>query len=275
MAPERKAQPSYTKDISGRKVSGIASVFGNLDSYDDVVWPGAFAKTLQERGNRIIHLWQHDMASPPIAKIVSLQEVGRDALPDEVLRRSPEALGGLEVVREYLQTPRADEVLSNLTAGVPLEMSFAFDAVRYDFQELEGAKYEWERQRNLRELRLWETSDVNWGANSATVASKTPIDLDAWLHAFSTFVRDVKEGRRNANGDLERINTIAKLALELGANNVKLIELEEAESEDDAAKAHAADSAPEPSTSPRHAEEGRKLYGQFLRIQAQLQGVQV
>jgi len=38
------------------------------------------------------------------------------------------------VTREYLDTPRAQEVLANIKAGVPLQMSFAYDAVRYDYE---------------------------------------------------------------------------------------------------------------------------------------------
>jgi HK97 family phage prohead protease len=37
-------------------------VFGNVDSYGDVIEPGAFAKTLQE--NPVVPiLWQHDPTS--------------------------------------------------------------------------------------------------------------------------------------------------------------------------------------------------------------------
>lgn len=224
---ELKAAPFYVKSVDGRKVTGIFSVYGNLDDYNDMLWPGVMAKTIAERGARVLHLWQHDFSSPPTAKVLSLREVGRAELPEACLAIAPGAMGGAEVVREYLKTPRADEVLENITAGVPLGMSFAYDALKYDYEALEGAKYEWERQRNVREIRLWETSDVLWGANEATVASKAALPFDYLLKQLLDQLDELraeqKDGRRNSTADQARINMIAKIAIELGADNVELI----------------------------------------------------
>jgi len=270
MTRELKVGPTHVKKIEGNQVIGIAAVMGNLDSYDDRLWPGAFTKTLRERYGKIFHLWQHDFDCPPIAQITDLREIGRDELPPAVLQEAPEAMGGLQVTREYLPTPRASEVLENLKAGVPLQMSFAYDAIKYDFEEKPGAKYEWERIRNLREVRLYETSDVLWGANDATVASKgafpievlvkhiagreLPLDviieqlgtrelpLDPLIKNLGDRVLDLsvlvshlqhqaKAGRRNASDDLERINTIGTLAVELGATSVTLTATDEGDSE--------------------------------------------
>ena len=46
-------------------VEGYASIFGNIDSDKDMIMPGAFSKTITERGPgsakpRIKHLWQHN-----------------------------------------------------------------------------------------------------------------------------------------------------------------------------------------------------------------------
>lgn len=227
MTRERKSTPQHIKAISDREVTGIFSVFGNADSYDDVIHPGAFSKTLQERGSKIVHLWQHDFGAPPIAIVKAIRELTRDELPKELLAQHPDVLGGMEVTREYLDTPRGNEVLASLKAGSPLEMSFAFDAVKFDFSEKPGAKYEWERIRNLREVRLYETSDVLWGANDATVAAKSRFPLPQLLQQLELYVSERKAGSRNSAVDLERIETIARLAVELGATNVSLKEAEE------------------------------------------------
>ena len=222
---ELKSTLFHVKAIDGRAVTGIFSVLGNLDDYQDKIWPGAFAKTFAERGSKVLHLWQHDFSNPPIAVIKSLREVTRAELPDSVLAEAPEAMGGAEVVREYLDTPRANEVLAALKAGAPLQMSFAYDAIKYDFEALPDAKYDWEQIRNLREVRVWETSDVLWGANAATVASKTlHLPLDVLVQQLQAALEQVKSGRRNSATDQERINTIAALAIELGADNVKTID---------------------------------------------------
>ena len=229
MQRQLKAGPFHIKAITGREVTGIFSVLGNMDDYDDRIWPGSFAKTFLERGGKVLHLWQHDFCAPPIAVIKSLREVGRDELPPAVLAEAPDALGGAEVVREYLPTPRGDEVLAALNAGSPLQMSFAYDAIRWDYEAKPDAKYEWERVRNIREIRLWETSDVLWGANSATVASKAAFPFEFLLKQLSIHLDELqadpatKESRRNSTADQDRIDTIAKLAVELGATNVALI----------------------------------------------------
>jgi len=45
-------------------VEGFASVYGNIDSYRDIVMPGAFAKDLLENGKERPILWQHRSDEP-------------------------------------------------------------------------------------------------------------------------------------------------------------------------------------------------------------------
>ena len=66
-----KAQP-----LTSGEFTGIASAFGNVDSYGDTVAPGAFAKSLNEhraRGTMPALLWAHD-PSEPIGRWVKLAE---------------------------------------------------------------------------------------------------------------------------------------------------------------------------------------------------------
>lgn len=197
---ERKAVETFTADVEGRTVSGFASVFGVVDSYNDIVHPGAFAKTIKEGRSRFRHLWQHDAFAPPIATIKDVKEVERGELPAKVTERYPEASGGLLVVREYLSTPRADEVLAGLKAdpAAITELSFGYDPVKFDFEETKkGDKYA-PLLRNLREVRLYDTSDVNWGANPATANIKsTPqaAALVAEVNLLLAQAEGYKEGR--------------------------------------------------------------------------------
>jgi HK97 family phage prohead protease len=168
---EEKSFTCYTKEVDGRTVTGLAAVFGNVDSQGDRIHRGAFKKTIRENARHFRHLWQHDYRQPPIAKIESIEEVTKTGLPSEVLSEFPDATGGLQVKRTYLETPRGSEVLQGILSGALNEMSFMFDVVKSDFDE----ESEKTLIRNLRELRLWDTSDVNWGANPATVASKAAV----------------------------------------------------------------------------------------------------
>lgn len=207
---EIKPSPQHIKSISGRTVTGIFSVFGNVDSYGDIIMPGAFSKTLRERGNKIVHLWQHDFWSPPIAVINDIREIGKDALPEGIRRDYPEATGAMEVTRTYVDTPRANEVLTLLQAGVPLEMSFAFDPIQIAYDDKTGT-------RLLKEVKLYEVSDVLWGANSATMASRAggfPLDMLA-LH-IERYAAEAKAGARHSTADTALINAIHKAAVDLG-----------------------------------------------------------
>lgn len=170
---EYKNLSTETKQIEGRIVTGFAAITGNVDAGNDRTWKGAFKKTIQERSGRVRHLWQHDANSPPVAVIRDLREVGKADLPDDLKAKYPDATGALLVAREYLDTPRASEILQGIMAGAINEMSFGYDPVKYDF---EGDQTKGDPLvRNLRELRLWDTSDVNWGMNEATLASKTAV----------------------------------------------------------------------------------------------------
>jgi 2'-5' RNA ligase len=218
-----KVLPHHVKDISGRTVVGIFSVFGNIDSYEDVCMPRSFAKTFRERAGMIHHIWQHDTMQPPIAVIDRLQEVGRDALPADVQAMYPEATGGAEVSRTYLEGPElANWVLEAIAKGAPMQMSYMYDPIRFEYVEQEGR-----RIRLIYEQRLWETSDVLWGANPATRASKAldalpPLPLDALLGQLErALISAQKAGARNAAADQERINGIHRLAVELGCSNCK------------------------------------------------------
>jgi HK97 family phage prohead protease len=168
---EYKVLVSQPKSIEGRIVIGLAAVTGNVDSGADRIRHGAFKKTIRENGRRVKHLWMHDMWQPPTAVIKELVEVGVDGLPDGLKESNPEVTGGLQVTREYLETPRGDEILAGLKAGSITEMSFGYDAVKFDYEEIQDGDHKF-MVRNLKEIRLWDTSDVNLGMNELTVAAK-------------------------------------------------------------------------------------------------------
>lgn len=211
---ELKAAPHYTKSINGRTVVGIFSVTGNRDEYDDIIQYGAFAKTIRERGSKVLHLWQHDTDEPPIARVESLREIGANELPDQIRTQHPDATGGCEVTRTYLETPRANEVLANITASVPLQMSFMFDCVKWNTVE-DAAAY-WGYTRYIQEVRLYETSDVNWGANAATLASKRAKGLSLDLASIDRALTAYKAGSRHNAADVALINGIHKSIVDLG-----------------------------------------------------------
>lgn len=178
---EYKVMVARPKAIEGREVTGLAAITGNVDGGYDRIIKGAFRKTIKENGVRVRNLWMHDPMQPPTAVVKELVEVGREDLPEDLQKLHPEATGGLQVRREYLDTPRGNEILSGIKAGAISEMSIGYNPVKYDFEE--GQKTEdggpGVMVRNLRELRLWDVSDVTWGMNELTVAAK--MDLGPFL----------------------------------------------------------------------------------------------
>lgn len=178
---EYKALIATPKQIDGRTVTGFAAITGNIDSGYDRIRFGAFRKTIKENGTRARHLWMHDPWQPPTAAIKELSEVPAADLPDQVRAEYPEATGGLMVVREYLDTPRGSEILAGIEAGAISEMSFGYDPIKFDFEEVPQGDQKI-MVRNLKELRLWDTSDVTWGMNAATVAAK--LNLAPMLPAY-------------------------------------------------------------------------------------------
>lgn len=229
---ETKTYAHEVKSIEDRTVTGIAAVFGNVDLGSDRIHLGAFRKTIKENLQRVRHLWMHDPYNPPTAAIKHIKEIKADELPASLLAQFPDATGGLEVARDYLPTQRGEEILQGIRAGAINEMSFGFDVVKYDVEEIafdDGSK---RRVRNLRELRLYDTSDVTWGMNPATMASKAAPILEAYKDQLpaadyelylqlvnltdSAFTPDmIKAGRVLSARNLERLKSALDVLAEI------------------------------------------------------------
>ncbi len=209
-------------EASGRVRAGIAAVFGNVDAIGDRVMPGAFAKTLSEGAKRCKHLWNHSYQHPPVASIIELKELSRAELPPEVLEKSPEATGGLLVKREYYDVDLANWILKAIDAGDINEMSFAYDTIQSrTITEPSGDGDKTREIRELVELKLYDTSDVLWGCNFATVADGAKnldgVPLGVIASQLAMYQSQIKAGRRNADSDQKLIELIHSTAVDLGA----------------------------------------------------------
>jgi HK97 family phage prohead protease len=258
--PEYKTSPQYIKSVQGRVVTGVFAVHGNVDGGQDRSFPGAFAKTFAEGLRRIKFLWMHDMWAPPTAVIKSLRELTREELPAEVLAKAPDATGGAEVAREYLTTERGDEILTGLVAGAINEMSYGYDPIKFDFEATPDGK----QVRNLRELKLYDVSDVTFGMNPATVGSKFQMPAELLFQQLEAFAAEIKAGRRNNGDDQGRIDMLHNLAVELGAGNCAGI------LEPDTGKSRAA-----PSGTHSDTVDVARLFAEFQRNTARLNGVAI
>lgn len=136
-----------------------ASVFGNKDSYGDVVQPGAFADTLATWSAKAIPiplLWGHNTADPDfnLGHIVEASEDDH----------------GLKVHGQLdMQSPKSAQVYRLLKSGRVSQMSFAYSIVDGEWVEPvgEGKTYR-DAYYSLKALDLFEVSIVPIGANQET-----------------------------------------------------------------------------------------------------------
>ena len=148
-------------DIKSRTFTGYASIFGNIDSYDDIVMQGAFSKTIQERKDRVKVMYNHTWT---IGKALEMEETHK----------------GLFVKGYVSQTQRGDEVLALMADGAIDEMSIGYEVVKHDYEEREGKQI-----RRLNEIKLYEFSPVDFAANDQALitgikalAIKRGFDID-------------------------------------------------------------------------------------------------
>lgn len=166
--PQEKLGTAGTKNVTVKfktdglaegEFIGYASVFGNKDSYGDVVIKGAFANTLSEwerKGVPIPLLWGHNTADPDF----NLGEI-LDASEDEK---------GLKVhARLDMESPKSAQAYRLLKSGRVNQMSFAYKVVDGAYIQPEGEDKTWhDAYYELRELQLYEVSIVPIGANQET-----------------------------------------------------------------------------------------------------------
>lgn len=169
---ERKTFPFFaTKiDVDQGLVTHVVAVMGNVDYGNDVIHPGAFTKTIAERGGKVRVLDNHnrDSIMSVVGKPVRLWEVSRGGLPLEVLEHFPEATGGLMAETQFLmETPEGKGTFVRIKEGAVDEYSIGYDALDADYstRSVDGENVD---VRNLRTMRLWEYGPVIWGMNPAT-----------------------------------------------------------------------------------------------------------
>ena len=147
-----KASKFEVKDFDDktRMVKGYASVFDNSDSDSDVIFKGAFNKSVSEWGpegkDRIKLLAQHDM-SRPIAKITGLKE----------------DTNGLFIEAKFGTHTDGDDYYRMAKEGIINEFSVGFVPIQKEKNEKDGY--------DIKEIKLYEVSMVTIAANDEAVVT--------------------------------------------------------------------------------------------------------
>lgn len=170
---ERKHFPAFVKSFDEEKgiVEHLVAISGNVDEGGDRIVFGAFTKSIAERGQRVKVLDQHstDSVTRIVGKPLQLREVSRAELPSEVLDFAPDATGGLLATTQYaIDTTRGRDVFNLVKGGFAPESSIGYDATEKSNDRERGPDGKERIVRNLKQVRLWEYSNVIFGMNPAT-----------------------------------------------------------------------------------------------------------
>jgi HK97 family phage prohead protease len=182
-APALRVKTTANDDGLGEgEFDALVSVFGNIDSYGDVVQPGAFSKSLSrwaESGYKIPVYWGHNLSDPDfnIGEVLAAEETER----------------GLQVrARLDMDSPKAAQVYRLLKGGRVKEFSFG-----YAVQDAEWGQKDGQDVLELHRLDLFEVSVVPVGANPETElqAVKTLSERTARAGVRALDAIQVKAGR--------------------------------------------------------------------------------
>ena len=180
-------------DTSKGQVKMILSKFGNVDKGGDIVHPGAFKKSIMERGpqgtDEIIHLWMHDTYTP----------IGRYM---ELYEDDGEYNGLVSVTQFSKKSQTAQDILGMYEEGIIKRQSIGYIPINPD--EKDGI-------RNLREVMLFEGSSVSIAMNEAAKV----VDM-----------KSVEDAKNYINEQRERLTKLATFARKSKGSDAMLTQIE-------------------------------------------------
>ena len=130
-------------DVKGRIITGYLSNFGNKDFDGDIIEEGAFSKSINERKEQIFFLNQHNWKQPH-GKFNVLKEDNKGLYFES---------------NPLIDTTYSSDVLKLYAAGVIKEHSIGFNVIKSDGKN---------GDRSIKEIKLYEGSNVTLGANPDT-----------------------------------------------------------------------------------------------------------
>jgi HK97 family phage prohead protease len=207
MEPIKKIKDGYkvkglsleVKDIEPktRRVTVMLSKFDNIDSDNDVIRQGAFAKSILERGpestsNRKIQFLRHHDWEHQIGKFVHMEETSE----------------GLIAIGELSTSNQGDDALKDYQLGVINEHSIGFQYVHDKMHGIEqGDSMIWD----IKEVMLWEGSAVTFGANEMTpTLDVSKGEHISYLDKLNKKMDAIEKGLHNGNWTDERFYTLGK-----------------------------------------------------------------
>lgn len=174
--------------------TGHGSIFGELDSYRDIVMPGAFSRSLredfEEKRRKVPMLWQHN-SRQPIGVYTKIQE-------DNI---------GLYLEGQCnMKVQQGIECHALMEQGALTGLSIGYDTVRYEWDEKEIT-------RKLFDVNLWEVSPVTFPAgDGARINSVKTIAAFTTLSECEDALRDAGFSSKEAATLIARIKATAHVS---------------------------------------------------------------
>lgn len=184
-------RPFQVKEVgSDGKFTGYGSVFGELDSYRDIVMPGAFKKSLKEdfgdKDRKVPMLWQHNSWAP----------IG----VYEVIREDDKGLYVEGACNMEVQQGRECHALMKQGALTGLSIGYTTVVSEWDEKAL---------TRKLIEVNLWEVSPVTFPAGDSARAQVKSLAEVATMSELEDYLRDAYgASRKEATALAARLKAI-------------------------------------------------------------------
>lgn len=155
----------YSEDEGALTITGYGAIFGNVDSYGDVIQKGAFAKTLSDMAGRIAFCYQHDIWNP-IGKINIIKEDEKGLYLEVTISESE------------------DDIKTKIKEGILKEMSIGYRTIKSNDSIVNGVEI-----RQLTEVKLFEVSIVTIAANPLAIIEGMKSEVERKNYIESEFDR--------------------------------------------------------------------------------------
>jgi HK97 family phage prohead protease len=166
-------------DVEKRIITGYASKVGNIDLVGDMIMPGAFTKTINERGpmgkNEIWFLHNHSTDSP-LGKPSILKEDNY----------------GLYFESKIVDTEIGSDILKLYNEGLINQHSIGFSTIKQNKVDSTAGNPGYYQ---IQEVKLYEFSSVLWGANPDTpFMGVKSLDAQGLQDRFDKLYKQLKSG---------------------------------------------------------------------------------
>lgn len=172
-------------ESGGLTITGYGAVFGNVDSYGDVIERGAFMKTLIERKGRIAFCYQHDIWNP----IGKIQEIAEDEK-------------GLKITVKI--SDAEDDIQTKIKEGILQEMSIGYRTIGSREEIVNGQTI-----NHLTEIKLIEISLVTVAANPLAVIESMKSESEKTDYVSKEFDRVLAIVKNeNINFEIQKLKSL-------------------------------------------------------------------